>query len=587
MALGMQLTDRFLHNVAASVSRKIPVAFAGPRLAVPLLAWASLGAGAAHAQDATWLLNPATNDWNVAGNWTPATIPSDTASFGASNTVSLTFSASPTSINTIQFNPGAPGYTFNLSSTLNINGTGIANNSSNTPNFIFNGTLDFFNSSTAGNAAITNNGALNFFNAGTAGNAIIASNSALVFHDNSTAGNANIAGNASLTFRDSSSAGAAAIVNNSSLDFFNSSTAGASNITSNSALVFHDGSTAGNAKITGNASLTFLNSSSAGAAAITNNSSLSFFNSSTAGASNITSNSTLVFHDGSTAGNATITNNNSASFFRDSSTAGWAVIIANNGGSANFVSMATGGNARFITNVGGIFDISGLSSVGMTSGSIEGAGRYFLGSKALTVGGNNLSATVSGLISDGGIGGGVGGSLTKVGTGTLLLTGASTYTGPTDVDAGTLGVNGSLVSAVTVNNGGTLMGNGMIGGLTVASGGGVAPGNSIGTLNVNGNVTFAAGSTYQVEINPAGQNDKVLATGKATLSGGTVRVIAAPGIYSASIPYTILTANGGVTGTFAQLSTSSNFNTGSIFLTPSLSYDADDVFLGLSQAPFT
>ena len=249
--------------------------------------------------------------------------------------------------------------------------------------------------------------------------------------------------------------------------------------------------------------------------------------------------------------------------------------------------MATGGNARFITNVGGIFDISGLSSVGMTGGSIEGAGRYFLGSKALTVGGNNLSATVSGVISDGGFGGGIGGSLIKVGTGTLLLTGASTYTGPTDVDGGTLDVNGSLVSAVTVNNGGTLMGIGMIGGLTVASGGVLAPGNSIGTLNVNGNVTFAAGSTYQVEVNPAGQNDKVLATGKATLGGGTVQVIAAPGIYSAPTRYTILAANGGVTGTFAQLSTSTNFNTGSIFLTPSLSYDADDVFLGLSQAPFT
>ena len=89
--------------------------------------------------------------------------------------------------------------------------------------------------------------------------------------------------------------------------------------------------------------------------------------------------------------------------------------------------------------------------------------------------------------------------------------------------AGTLGVNGSLVSAVTVNNGGTLMGNGVIGGLTVARGGGVAPGNSIGTLNVNGNVSFAAGSTYQVEINPAGQNDKIVATGKATLRAAPCR----------------------------------------------------------------
>ena len=38
----------------------------------------------------------------------------------------------------------------------------------------------------------------------------------------------------------------------------------------------------------------------------------------------------------------------------------------------------------------------------MTAGSIEGAGNYFLGSKQLTVGGNDLSTTVSGVIADGG-----------------------------------------------------------------------------------------------------------------------------------------------------------------------------------------
>ena len=83
-----------------------------------------------------------------------------------------------------------------------------------------------------------------------------------------------------------------------------------------------------------------------------------------------------------------------------------------------------------------------------------------------------------------------------------------------------------------------------------------APGNSIGTLNVNGNVAFAAGSTYQVEINAAGQGDKIIATGKATLSGGTVQVVGANGTYTPSTRYTILTANGGVSGTFAQLTTS-------------------------------
>ena len=38
----------------------------------------------------------------------------------------------------------------------------------------------------------------------------------------------------------------------------------------------------------------------------------------------------------------------------------------------------------------------------MTAGSIEGAGSIFLGSKNLTVGGNNLSTTFSGVLQDGG-----------------------------------------------------------------------------------------------------------------------------------------------------------------------------------------
>ena len=58
-----------------------------------------------------------------------------------------------------------------------------------------------------------------------------------------------------------------------------------------------------------------------------------------------------------------------------------------------------------------------------------------------------------------------------------------------------------------------------------------------------------------------------------------MQVIAAPGTYTPSTRYTILTANGGVIGTFAQLTTTSNL----AFLTPSLSYDANDVFLGFAQ----
>jgi fibronectin-binding autotransporter adhesin len=148
-------------------------------------------------------------------------------------------------------------------------------------------------------------------------------------------------------------------------------------------------------------------------------------------------------------------------------------------------------------------------------------------------------------------------------------------------------VTGSIAkSVVTVGTGGTLGGNGTVGGLVVQSGGAVAPGSltPFTTLNVAGNASFAAGSTFLVNINVSGQSDKLGVTGKATLSGGTVQVIPASGAYSPVSRYTILTANGGVLGTFAQVVSPTVGAQGFAFLTPALSYDANDVFLGFNQS---
>ncbi|WP_347906186.1 autotransporter domain-containing protein [Pseudomonas purpurea] len=113
------------------------------------------------------------------------------------------------------------------------------------------------------------------------------------------------------------------------------------------------------------------------------------------------------------------------------------------------------------------------------------------------------------------------GGLTKKGIGTLVMTGANTYAGPTLVNQGRLAINGSLASAVTVNDSGILGGSGRIAGLTAKSGGTVAPGNSIGTLNVAGDVTFEPGSTYAVELSPT-SSDSIVASGKAVIQGATV-----------------------------------------------------------------
>ncbi len=212
--------------------------------------------------------------------------------------------------------------------------------------------------------------------------------------------------------------------------------------------------------------------------------------------------------------------------------------------------------------------VLGLNGFSQTIGSLSGAGAVTLGGATLTTGNDNTSTTFSGVIS------GAGG-LTKIGNGTLTLSGANTFTGGTMLNAGGLVVNGSLASAVTVN-GGTLGGNGTFGGLTV-NGGTVAPGNSIGTFTVNGNFAQGAGSIYQVEVNAAGQSDLITASGSATISGGTVAVQAQSGTYARNTTYTILTATGGVSGAYSNVT--SNF----AFLTPSLSYNANNVFLTLFQ----
>jgi autotransporter-associated beta strand protein len=153
-------------------------------------------------------------------------------------------------------------------------------------------------------------------------------------------------------------------------------------------------------------------------------------------------------------------------FFRNASTAGNAIIITTAGGLTAFVDSATGGNARFITTAGGAFDITSLSNGGMAAGSIEGAGTFSLGSNQLTVGSNNLSTEVSGVIR------GTGGSLVKVGTGTLTLSGTNSYTGATVVAGGTLSVTGDISSSsgVLVSPTAMLSGTGTVPGVLVAGG---------------------------------------------------------------------------------------------------------------------
>jgi hypothetical protein len=166
------------------------------------LAVVSLGAVTANGQDATWLANPGSGDWNTATNWSPAIVPGGTATFGTSNTTAVTFSNN-TSVAHLQFNSGAPAYSFTVSGfALTINGSGILSSSSKLPTFsvVAFGILNFLGPSTAGNAIITNSGQgiTNFGGTSSAGCASITTNSGgiLAFSGSSTAGKAIIITNA-------------------------------------------------------------------------------------------------------------------------------------------------------------------------------------------------------------------------------------------------------------------------------------------------------------------------------------------------------------------------------------------------------
>jgi len=105
-----------------------------------------------------------------------------------------------------------------------------------------------------------------------------------------------------------------------------------------------------------------------------------------------------------------------------------------------------------VTQTGGQFAISGSQSIGSLSGS-GGTGILLSSGTVLTVGSNNTSTTYGGSIGNNG-----NGALSKTGTGTLTLTGASSYTGATTIDSGTLqaGVANAISSStgVIINNSG-------------------------------------------------------------------------------------------------------------------------------------
>ncbi len=589
---------------------------------VAVLFWLQAGSGPVAAGDASWTGSSGTpTNYDNSANWNPSGPPGNNAIFGASSYYGTTAAPIVTtgnvSINTWNFSTAPQTYFLTL-------GPGVA---------------EFLTVSPAGagiigsNANITNNAFLEIGSFSTTvglGGATYSNNDA-IYIIGGTAGTANITNNAA-----------------SGLTYANETYLAVS-FTPVPVIVFQGDNT----------------TASAGSATITNHGEVDFDFNSTAATATINNYNTLYFYGSSTAANATITTENGGRTY---------FLYLPNYPSGDIPS---GGSARMIVHAGGVLDISAMSDgsaccttapygnpVTFTTGSIEGAGNIYLGANTLAVGNLNTNSEFSGVIHDGPspylssdfgivVSGGVG-SLTKIGTGTLILSGnntytglttiaagtlqlgnpatnggttgsvagnilddaalvfarsntytyagqisgsgtvaqngtgtlvlsdTNTYTGATSVNLGTLEVDGSIAhsTSVTVNNGGTLSGIGVVdpNTTTIMSGGTLAPGNAAhptGTLTITGNLAFQPGAIYGVQLTPTNASS-VVVNGAAALNGA-VQANFASGSY-VSKTYTILTATGGVTGTFSGIS-NVNLPSGA---SDSLSYGSDDAYLNVT-----
>jgi autotransporter-associated beta strand protein len=475
------------------------------------LSLASLSA--THAGSATWNANPVDNDWNNPANWTPATVPNgpnDVATFGVSNTTAVTVSGF-IEINSIVFTGGASAFTIspNPGIALTVSGAGITNNSGIIQNFVTFGDsqgsslIAFTGSASAGggtsfsvNAGAVSGsfgGSLQFLGSSSAGNAMIVNR----------AGQIASVDPGHTTFDDTSSAGTATIINE-----------GSQSISS------------------GGGGTDFMGRASAANATLIAN-----------GEGGIVTVGMIFFYDRSTAANATVIANGAVS--------------SNQAGGLVSMGVGNAGNATLIANggtnggLGGRIAIGAVGSVGSNTaqvklygdgtlsitsdpdvmvGSLEGDGIVnILCDNNLSVGNNNLSTTFSGAIKDYIC---AGGALTKIGTGTLTLSGASTYTGGTVINGGTLKVantsgSGTGIGSVEVNAG-NLGGKGIIAGaVTVGTGSGagafLAPGagaRKTNSLTIQGALTIKADGTYSYRVKTKRtEADQVIANGVTIESG--------------------------------------------------------------------
>jgi len=505
------------------------------------------------AGSATWVQSPADDNWSNPNNWMPNTVPNsstDTATFGTSDTTAISIQDS-IGLRSVIFQPGASAYTLTVTNakTLSLAGNpNIINNSGVEQNFVADGGL----------IAVYDNETLDStVHFDVLGNKIAQANSELSFAGGS-AGTARI----DVEGSDDSRFPAGSAV------FGTFSGAGSSTI------VLHRG----------------VNNGFSGQL---------IFNGGSAVAANITAEGAsergrggghIYFSIDESAATSTITLQGPIARgalggileFELFTTASASTLIAD-GGSIIFHYESTGGTSRIILTHKGSLDISDLSDLfttEITIGSLEGdrTGNVFLGAKKLIVGSNNTSTVYSGVIQEGGIHGGMGGSLAKIGTRTLTLAGANLYTGGTTVSEGDFLVANRAGSATGTGSvqvdAGRIGGAGTISGpLTIGTGSGsgailipAAGTTREVTTTIQSALTLKADATYNCAVSTmTAASDSVVANG-VTIDPSATFVLHAKGNGTLSLGTVITaindTAATAIAGNFSGLSEGSTIVAG-------------------------
>ena len=405
------------------------------------------------------------------------------------------------------------------------------------------GKLDFGGGSTAANATITlaagqdRGGALSFEGQSDAVQA--SAGQASIRNQGSSSGAARgLAIGGQTTFGAYASAGNATITNEAGQGagitrFFAGSTAGDASINNLGGAAAEDGG-----------STQFSNASTAGRAVITNRAG-------ERGASGFDGAGLTRFVDQASAGQARITAAGGSSgsavggliSFADAANPATSILVAEGGsnggagGRIRFAGLTNANQARVTLNAGegpvgaGELDLSALSVAGVAIGSLDGGGTVSLGGKKLMVWSNVVSQFV-GLLRDGGIAGGTGGSLAVSGGATVTLAGSNSYTGGTQIGDGLSAGSGKLVVANTggsatgsgevfVQRGGTLAGSGFIDGpVTLMDGGVIAPGDPV-TLSLNGDLTWNGGGVIRLVVGADAAGSDHLVTHRLVRGSGS------------------------------------------------------------------